>query len=118
MNNDEIMKRARELVERHLTANLVQRLRFMAKLKMSSLNLKSSELIGVIKVDEKDNAFFSVEQRFGFPYQEIADRDVRRVVWGALEAPDIPGLLRVVFLDMKHNHASSLHLSITDPEQS
>ena len=105
------MKRARELVERHLTANLVSNLRRAAALKVGSLNLKPSELIGVIKVDEDDKAFWSVEQRFGFPYQEISDRDVRRVVWGALEAQDEPEHLRIVFLDMKNNHASSLRIA-------
>jgi hypothetical protein len=108
--SDVIMLRARALVERHLTANLVSNLRRAAVLKSTSLNLKVNELIAVIKVDEDDDAHWAVEQRFGFPYQEIADRDVRRVVWGALEAADEFFELRIVFLDMKNNHASSLRI--------
>lgn len=111
MSGDAIMKRARALVERHLTTNLVSKLRTSATLKVGSLNLKPNELIGVIKVDEDDKAHWAVEQRFGFPYQEISDRDVRRVVWGALESVDEPEHLRIVFLDMKNNHASSLRIA-------
>ena len=116
--SDAIMKRARELVERHLTENLVSKLRFAAALKSRSLNLKMNELIGVVKVDEDDKAHWAVEQRFGFPYQEISDRDVRRVVWGALEAADEFFELRVVFLDMKNNHASSLRITAKQSELS
>ncbi len=107
-----IMERARALVERHLTASLVKSLRDATLMKSMGLGIAPNQFIGVIKVDLDDKAFWSVEQRFGFPYQEIDDRDVRRVVWGALEAQDEPEQLRIVFLDMKNNHASSLRIAL------
>jgi hypothetical protein len=105
------MEHARTLVERHLTQTLVAKLRSAAAVKVGAFNLKPNQLIGVIKVDESGKAHWSVEQRFGFPYQDIGDRAVRRVVFDALEEQDDEQILRIVFLDMPNEHASSLRIS-------
>lgn len=111
-------KTARELIERHLTNALVSQLRSAAALKIKSFNLAPRQLIGVIKVDEQDKAFWSVEQRFGFPYQDIQDRNARRVVFDALEEQDDDSILRIIFLDVKHGSASSLRVPIAAAEAS
>ncbi len=100
----------RELIERHLTKLAVSQLRTAAALKVVSLKLAPSKLIGILKVSLEGKAHWGVEQRFGFPYGEIGDRDVRRLVWEALEKQDDDETLRVVIIDQERHMAASIRI--------
>jgi hypothetical protein len=102
-------EKTRELIGQHLTKNVVSQMRTSAAIKTAA-GFIPSKLIGVLKIDIQGHAYWSVEQRFGFPFQEIHDRDVRRVVWEALEKQDEEDRLRLVIIDQQHNFAASIHI--------
>ncbi len=103
-------QKQRDLIDRLLTKQAVSQIRTSAALKVASLRLAPSKLIGVIKVDKHGVVYWAAEQRFGFPYQEIPDRDFRRLVWEALEKQDDDDVLRVLILDQEKNMVASIRI--------
>ena len=101
--------RTQELIGQHLTNQVVAQMRTSAAIKVSS-GLRPSQLVGVLRVDRSGVAFWCVEQRFGFPYQEIRDRDMRRAIWAGLESQDEDDQLRVLIIDIQHMFAASLRI--------
>lgn len=105
-------ERQREIVGQYLTNAVVANLRTSAALKVGA-GLLPSKLIGVIKIGLGAGALVhtAVEQRFGFPYQEIEDRDMRRLVWQALETQDEDEWLRVVIIDQQHKFVANIRIA-------
>lgn len=102
-------EKTRELIGQHLTKDVVGHMRTSAAIKVRA-GMLPSKLIGVLKINVQGHAYWSVEQRFGFPYQEIPDRDLRRVVWEALEKHDEEDRLRIIIIDQQHNFGASIHI--------
>lgn len=104
--------RQREIVGQYLTNAVVANLRTSAALKVAA-GLRPGLLIGVIKVGLGAGALVhtAVEQRFGFPYQEIEDRDMRRVMFEALVAEDQDDYLRVVIIDQQHKFIANIRIA-------
>lgn len=103
--------KTRELIGQHLSKDVVARMRLVSALKIGA-GLKPSQLVGVLKVAPDGKAFWSVESRMGFPYQEIGDRDLRRVIWEALEQQDDEEWLRIVIVDQQHTFGASIRVTL------
>ncbi len=99
----------RELIGQHLANHVVSQMRTSAALKVAA-GLKPSQLVGVLRVDRSGVAYWCVEGRFGFPYNDIQDRDVRRAVWEGLESQDDDDQLRILIIDMQHTFAASIRI--------
>lgn len=102
----------REIVGQYLTNAVVSNLRVSAALKVGA-GLRPGMLIGVVKVGLGEGSLIhtAVEQRFGFPYQEIEDRDMRRVMFEALVAEDTDDYLRVVIIDQQHKFVANIRIA-------
>ncbi len=103
--------RTREVIGQHLTKDVVAHIRMTAQIKVAA-GMKPSQLVGVLTVNPRGQASWGVEQRFGFPYQEIPDRDVRRIIWEGLEKVDEEDQLRVLIIDQQHNFGASIRIPI------
>lgn len=101
--------RTKELIEQHLSKTVVSQMRTSAAIKVTGGH-RPSQLVGLLKVAPDGAAYWSVEQRFGFPYAEIQDRDMRRTIWVGLEAQDEDDWLRVLIIDQQHNFAASIRI--------
>jgi len=101
--------KTRELIGQHLTNAVVAQMRTSASIKVAGGH-RPSQLVGLLKIGGDGAAYWSVEQRFGFPYAEIQDRDMRRTIWAGLEAQDEDDQLRVLIIDQMHNFAASIRV--------
>lgn len=106
----------RDMIERHLTKTVVAQIRIAAALKVVGFKLAPSQIVGILKVGMDGKAYWAVEQRFGFPYDQIGDRDVRRLVWEALEKRDDDSTLRIVIIDQEQHLAASIRIPYTSVE--
>lgn len=105
--------RTHEIIGQHLTRDVVANIRLSAQIKVSA-GMKPSQLVGVLTVNPRGQASWGVEQRFGFPYGEIPDRDVRRIIWEGLEKVDEEDQLRILIIDQQHNFGASIRIPIAN----
>jgi hypothetical protein len=104
-----VNEKTQELIGQHLTKEVVAAMRLSAQIKVNGGD-KPSQLVGVLKIDLRGKAYWSVERRFGFPYTDITDRDLRRVVWEGLECQDEDDVLRIIIVDQQHTFGASIRI--------
>lgn len=103
--------RTREIIGQHLAKDVVAHIRMSAQIKVNA-GMKPSQLVGVLTVNPRGQASWGVELRFGFPYGEIPDRDVRRIIWEGLEKVDEEDQLRILIIDQQHAFGASIRIPL------
>lgn len=102
---------AQEFIGRFLTKDIVDDLKRQALLTCTVQGQTLPGILGVIAT-QAGNTQVRLMARKGFPYNEIQNRDIRRLVWEGLEAADEPNQLRVIIIDFDTEEASSILIAV------